>query len=242
MAKYKVLSTKKLEPSLVEKAKQHDIEIVEQDFISVNPIWSEETFKEIIGLAEAGKQHAVFTSSNAVTAVDRYLYGDTYRVIDWKTYCLSGRTKEAIFNARHLEKNIVAEADNATALAQKIIESGVTEVVYFCGNKRREELPTILKNAGVTVHEVVVYETIETPTIATTEIDAVLFFSPSAVQSFFSVNQLNDNTVCFAIGQTTADSVKDFSNNKIIAPESPSQEMMLASVNFFFQNKSGFDR
>jgi len=33
MVKYKVLSTKKLDPSLVEQAKKNNIEIIEQEFI-----------------------------------------------------------------------------------------------------------------------------------------------------------------------------------------------------------------
>ena len=242
MAKHKVLSTKKLEPSLITRAKENDIEIIEQEFISVKPIWSEEKFKEILGLAEAGITNIVFTSANAVTAVDSYMHvGDTYYVVDWKIFCLSGRTQQAIINARFLAKDIIATAEYGKDLAQKIIEAGIEEIVFFSGNKRRDELPTILKKAGIKVHEVIVYETVETPAVATNEIDAILFFSPSAVQSFFSVNQLNDNTVCFAIGETTADSVKDFTDNKIIIPESPGQEMMIASINFYFKNKACYD-
>ena len=97
-------------------------------------------------------------------------------------------------------------------------------------------MPNILKEAGIKVHEVVVYETIETPIVATVDFDAILFFSPSAVQSFFSVNQIKKTTVCFAIGRTTASSIADFTDNKIVVSESPGQEMILASVNFYFQN------
>lgn len=131
---------------------------------------------------------------------------------------------------------VVDTADNAKSLAQTIIQHGVEEIVFFCGNKRRDELPEILKAAGIKVHEVVVYETIETPVVTNDDVDAILFFSPSAVQSFFSVNQLKKNTVCFAIGQTTANSIADFTDNRIVITESPSQEMMLALVNFYFQN------
>jgi uroporphyrinogen-III synthase len=56
------------------------------------------------------------------------------------------------------------------------------------------------------------------------------------VQSFFSVNHLKKSTVCFAIGKTTAESIADFTGNKIITSESPSQEMMIASVQNYFQN------
>jgi uroporphyrinogen-III synthase len=236
--KYKVLSTKKLEPSLVEQAKQNDIEIIEQEFISVKPIFIEDKQKQIIELAKSGIQNIIFTSSNAMTAFEKYLQaGDTSNLVNWKIFCLSGKTKEAILNSSHLgNSNIIGEAENASALAKKIIEQKIEEVIFFCGDKRIYELPSLLQQAGIKVHEVIVYKTVETPKVAACDIDAILFFSPSAVQSFFSVNQLKKNTVCFAIGQTTADSITDFTGNKIITSEFPSQEMMIASVNFYFQN------
>lgn len=242
MAKHKVLSTKKLEPSLIEQAKQSGIEIIEQEFISIKPIRNKETVEPIIQLAESGVNTIALTSSNAVEVLESYHHvGDTYYVIDWKIFCLSGKTKESVESALFSKKKIVGEAKNASELAKEIISQGIKELIFFCGNKRRDELPTILKEAGIKVHEVVVYETIETPIVATDDVEGILFFSPSAVQSFFSVNQLKKNVVCFAIGQTTADSIADFTDNRIIISESPSQEMMLASVNFYFQNKNCYE-
>jgi len=186
MAKYKVLSTKKLEPSLLKQAREKDIEIIEQEFISVKPIRSPEKLKEIIRYAESGKQFIVFTSANAVEAVDKYMHvGDTYYVIAWKMFCLSGKTKQAILNAEFLEKDVICEAENATALAGKIIEQKVGQVVFFCGNKRRDELPSILRNAGITVHEVVVYETVETPVAVRDTIDGILFLVQVLSKVFF---------------------------------------------------------
>lgn len=235
MAKFKVLSTKKLEPSLVGQAEKDSIEIIEQEFISVKPILSDEKFDEVYQFLQ--QSYVVFTSANAVNTIDKYLHlDDSYYVVDWKIFCLSGKTKEAINKSVALPKQTIGEANNATELAKKIVESGVKEIVFFCGNKRRDELPAILKEAGITVHEMIVYETAETPTVAADDFDGILFFSPSAVESFFSLNKLNKDTVCFAIGKTTADSIADFTDNKIITSNSASQEMMLASLNFYFDN------
>lgn len=241
-AKHKVLSTKKLNASLVKKARENGIEIVEQEFISIKPVWNKETGKQIIDFAEAGKTTVVLTSNNAVDILDRYMHqGDTFYAIEWKIFCLSGTTKETILNARHLEKNIGGEATNASSLAHEILKQGEKEVVFFCGNQRRNELPSILKEAGVMVHEVVLYETVETPQVSTNDIAGILFFSPSAVQSFFSVNQLKETTVCFAIGQTTANSIADFTDNRVIVSQSPNQEMMLSSMQFYFQNSNCYE-
>ena len=108
------------------------------------------------------------------------------------------------------------------------------KIIFFCGNKRRDELPDALKKAAIVVKEVIVYNTTETAQPATDDVDGVLFFSPSAVNSFFIVNRLKKNTVCFAIGKTTAKGVSQFSNNKIIISELPSQEGMLAAITRIF--------
>jgi uroporphyrinogen-III synthase len=242
MTKYKVLSTKKLEPSLVEKAKQNDIEIIEQEFISVNPIISKQKTNEINGLLHIPT--AIFTSANTVKILNEYLHArDRFSEEGFRLniFCLSGQTYERVIKSPAVIRDNIVTADHATILAKKIIEAGIKEAVFFCGNKRRDELPDLLKQAGIKCHEVVLYETVPSPVVVSTDIDAVLFFSPSAVQSFSSVNQLKNNTVCFAIGQTTADSIADFTDNKIIISEFPSQEVMMASVNFYFQNTNCYE-
>ena len=237
MAKHKVLSTKKLEPSLIEQARGNDIEIVEQEFISVQPIRNQETFARILDFINRKQLNIVLTSANAVDVLNSYMHVyDTYYVIDWNIFCLSGKTKEAVLNALLLKKNIVAEASNATDLANKIIEEGVREIIFFCSDKRRDELPNALKNANIKVHEVVLYITTETPVVMNDDYDAILFFSPSGVQSFFSSNELHQDTICFAIGRTTATSIATFTNNKIIKSLSPDAKLMIEKVIDHFKN------
>jgi uroporphyrinogen-III synthase len=237
MIAYKVLSTKKISPSLITKAKQNNIEIIEQEFISIKPILTKEKYEQVMPIVLNTKvSNVVFTSANAVEAVKNYLHhGVTRFVPNWNIFCLSGKTKNSL-NPNIKESQIIATAENASALAQKIIEHNAKEIVFFCGNKRRDELPEILKKTGIKLEEIVVYETVETPVVSTKDFDGILFFSPSAITSFFSVNRLNKNSICFAIGKTTADALKEYTNNKIIISEYPGEEMMLSTVNFYFKN------
>ena len=237
MTKYKILSTKKLEASLIEKAKLNNIEIIEQAAISINIISTKEKWQEIHHSAEATSQYVVFTSSYAVQAIKSFLhfYVNT-TAIQWKIFSLSGRTKESIKGHLDLFGEIIDTAQDASSLAKKIIEHKVEKVIFFCGNKRRYELPDALKKAGIVVKELIVYNMTETAQPATDDVDGVLFFSPSAVNSFFTVNSLKKNTVCFAIGKTTAKGVSQFSNNKTIISELPNQEGVLAAVTRIFHN------
>ena len=238
MAKYKVLSTKKLEPSLVQQAEENDIEIIEQEFISIKPIWNQQTFDKIISLTDRGVSAIAFTSANAVDSLNSYMHaGDIYHGIRWNIFCLSGKTKEAVSNALLLIKNIAGEAEDAAGLANKIIKQEVKEIIFFCSNKRRDELPDALKGANVKVHEIILYETIETPIVIKEDFDAVLFFSPSGVQSFFASNELDPDTICFAIGRTTATSIATFTINTIVKSPAPDPKMLVEQVIEHFKQK-----
>ena len=235
MKKYKVLSTKKLDAPLIEQANENDIEITEEEMISVTPVASEETLKQVLHWTERTGVHAVFTSVNAVNAVKNYLHQVEVSKLSWKVFCISGRTKAALQTLVD-EEQILATAAYGNDLAERIIEQQVKEVVFFCGNKRRDELPSMLQKAGVVVNEIIVYETSLTPSVVENGFDAILFFSPTAVESFFSANVPKENTVCFAIGTTTSGSLAEFTSNKIEVSEDTSQKSMLASVLSHFNN------
>jgi len=237
MAQYTILSTKKIEPALKAELTEKGIGLVEQEFIAIKELFNKEKHEEVFPwVTKEDETAVVFTSRHAVACVNKHLHPfDTYYVPNqWQIFCLNGATQEEVLK-RHDEKQIAGTATNAAALAQCIIDKGsFKEVVFFCGDKRRDELPNLLTANGIIVHEVVVYETIATPQVATNNLDAVLFFSPSAVNSFFSVNKLQPGTTCFAIGDTTAQAIGQHTTNRVITSELPSQEMMLASVVFLF--------
>lgn len=241
MTKFKVLSTKKFLPNLVEAAAEKGIEITEQSFISTKPILTEEKCWEVSNWFSSGIAHAVFTSANAISPFETYfLRSRKNEFPEWKIFTLSGKTKEELHKpyAKQLG-SLSAVADNAADLALKILSENIKEIIFFCGNQRRDELPQILRNEGVRVHEVVVYETIETPVKPEKDFNGILFFSPSAVSSFFSANQLNQDTVCFAIGETTADAISKKTSNQIIISPSPSQEELLNQLYSFVENLPG---
>jgi uroporphyrinogen-III synthase len=232
MAKYKVLSTKILKASLVDQVKGKGIEFLQQDFIATKPIEAiEENIRSLLS-----KQNLVFTSANAVNIVTKVFkeFPEVRRL--HKIFCLAGKTKQSLLENGFEENKIAGEGENATALAKEIIRHGVKDIVFFCGNRRREELPSILKSAGVTVNELAIYTTSETSLVISDGLDAILFFSPSGVNSFFTSNKIKESAVCFTIGQTTADAVKQHTTNKIIISKDPSQEAITEAVITYFQN------
>ncbi len=233
MKQCRILSTKKLEYS-IRKALEGFAEIREVEFVTIQPVPLSKIQPEIHPwLYSSERLNIAFTSSNAVIDFSEFfLVNGKWILPDWQIFCLSGVTKTAVteklFHAR-----IAATADDAATLAKKITEAGVKEIIFFCGNNRRNELPSILEDNGIMVREVVVYESELQPRTVSTEIEAILFFSPSAVESFFSANDLPKGVTCFAIGNTTASAVRERVKNLVIVPEKPSQESMLTAVTDF---------
>jgi len=225
-----VLCTRALPSSLMEEAAAAGIIIDELSFIETESILSVEVQQEI-ELASTEIATVVFTSMNAVDAVTIFL--DGHRP-DWSIYSIGTATAKLI-KAYFGEERIAGTASDAAALAELIAEDRFTdEVIFFCGDQRRDELPGILRKNDIEVNEIVVYQTIPTPHKIEKDYFGILFFSPSAVQSFFSKNKVKDRTILFAIGNTTANEIKKYSNNKIIISDEPGKENLVQKMIEYF--------
>jgi uroporphyrinogen-III synthase len=228
--KISILSTRPLETALLEAAKAKDIQIDIVSFIDTSPAQTT-GIRDEIGKIVKQPAAVIFTSMNAVNTVAAYINGQTP---EWTIFCIGHTTRQLA--ARYFgEQSIHTVGDNASDLADKMISTkSIKQVVFFCGDQRREELPGKLRQNGITVQEVIVYHTISTPHKVDKAYDGILFFSPSAVQSFFYANAVLPSTILFAIGQTTADAIKSFTDNLIIEPERPGKEELVRKMFQFF--------
>ena len=226
MAKFKILSTKKITQEAIDKASMNSIEIDELSFITTEPI-KDEKLKTVLKSFLQQNITAVFTSKNAVQAFDQIVNAE----VPWKIFCIGQSTQKLVAKIFSEEK-ISGIADSASALSDVILEDKeIKKVFFFCGNQRREELPQKLTAEAIEVEEIVVYETLETPQKLSRKVyDGILFFSPSAVKSFFSLNKINKQTQIFAIGKTTADAIHQHTNKDQIIAEVPSEDEMIEKV------------
>lgn len=228
--KISILCTRPLPEWLIAEAATAGIDIEVVPFIETEPIHTIEVQQEI---EQALLQTAVvvFTSMNAVEAVAEQL-DDQHP--DWSIYSLGTATKRLV--AEHFGENLIAgTANDAAELAELIDEEGTAdEVIFFCGDQRRDELPSILNNAGIEVNEITVYQTIELPHEIKKDYFGILFFSPSAVRSFFKKNKPSDKTVLFAIGNTTAKEIQKFAVNKIVISDEPGKENLVQKMIAYF--------
>jgi uroporphyrinogen-III synthase len=228
--KIQILCTRTVSQELIERAIEAGIALEVVPFIETESIKSIEVQQEI---EQALLQSAtvVFTSGNAVEAVAAELEG---LEPEWEIYCLGRSTMELVTRYFGFEK-IAGFADSALELAESIkTTSDAYEVIFFCGDLRRPELQDNLHEKGIEVNEIVVYQTILLPQKLKKIYDGVLFFSPSAVNSFFELNKISDKSIFFAIGKTTASAIKRHTKNKVIVSDEPTKENVVEMAIEYF--------
>lgn len=229
-----ILSTRNLNREFVEKAGIQHITIESVPFIQNIPDVSTETADAIKRYA-AQQIAAVFTSIHAVEVVKSELPDIAP---EWEIFCTGGATKEALLEIFD-DAAIAGTSKNASGLAEKIIQHPqLKPVVFFCGNQRLNELPETLQAAGINVTELIVYQTVGTPVTVSKQYQGILFFSPSAVHSFFSTNTIPVSVVLFSIGKTTTATIGSYCSNKVITSQWPGEANLVELVTAYFQNNN----
>lgn len=169
-----------------------------------------------------GEEHITGTAASAKDLADT--------IIDW----LTSATGQHSASGQHsgTGPNIGTGPQPATG-QQAEPAKGIAaprEVFFFCGDQRRDELPQRLRQQDIKVNELVVYKTTETPHKMEHPYDGIVFFSPSAVHSFFRVNNISDGVSLFAIGETTADTIRTYTSNQTIISQSTDKSTLILQV------------
>ncbi len=212
-----ILSTKILSPLHKEELTKVGIDVIEADFIKTE----NKTF-ELKNLNES----LIFTSQNAVHSVLANPKSEELK--SKNVYCVGLKTKILLSENGF---NVVAYTGYASDLAEIItLIYGNESFTFFSGNLRRETLPESLKEAGIKFNEIQVYETTLQPQKIKANPEAILFFSPSGVNSYLRDNAINKQ-VCFCIGDTTAEALLKVTKNIIIADQPTIEDVIEDVIN-----------
>ncbi len=217
-----ILSTKKLLTKQKQLLLDANFEVIEADFIQIKI----KNF-ELTNVND----NLIFTSQNAVESV---LENPKCSELSGKpVFCVGMKTKD------FLEENgseVAVYTDYASDLAEiiSLIYSDET-FTFFSGNLRRDVLPKALKENQITFNEIEVYETNITSHKIKSKLDGILFFSPSAVESYLKMNTIK-NEICFCIGETTAEALEKRKIKKIVIAEQPSVDNVIVEVIKYYKN------
>lgn len=206
-----VLSTKILSPSQKNLLLNKGIALVEYNAVKI-------LFQEFE--ISGPLKNAIITSRNSAQAIIKK------NIFIERCFCVGEKTSE------YLTENgfsVIEVANYGTELADIIVKKYPEEnFVFFCGDKRREELPSVLKMKDIHLDEIEVYKSVLNIKTFSQEFEGILFYSPSGVESFISKNRIRD-AIAFCIGTTTASQAKKYSDNTIIATK-PSIENVIVQV------------
>ena len=206
----RIVSTKKLLINQKQFLLNAGFSVIEADFIQTTNIDFQPG--EI-------NNNLIFTSQNAVISLLENPQAEQLK--SKPVFCVGLKTKAL------LEDNgftVIAYTGYAADLAEIITLIYNKETfTFFSGNLRREALPEALQAAGIHFNEIMVYETKLMPQKINSKADGILFFSPSAVESYLKNNTIT-NEICFCIGTTTAAALEDKKIGNIIIAHQPTIE------------------
>ncbi|SDG72487.1 hydroxymethylbilane synthase [Winogradskyella thalassocola] len=216
-----IYSTKQLTND--QKAMFHDDVVAESnDDIKIN---SNRLSKSII---RNEIENVIITSQNTVESL---LTNFSAVELQFKNiYCVGRKTKrmveKRIGKVKHYEQY-------AKDLANHMVEfMDGAEVTYFCSNLRLDTIPDILSENNIKVNEVEAYETKLDAKKVEGDLDGVMFYSPSTVQSFLQQNEAKG--IAFCIGETTATEAKKYFKEVRVA-KVPLVESVVELVNEFYK-------
>jgi len=224
--KYNIFSTKNV--SIGQKSElNNDIRVEMSDFITIrHQRIKKSELKQI-------DDRVIITSQNAVQSLTDSVSGSDLNFD--QVYCVGRRTKRLIEKNLGKVKHFTSSAEKlATYLNTEFTEP--TSFTFFCGDRRRDELPELLKSHGHQVNEIMTYQTLLSPDALDNRYDGILFYSPSGVESYLTKNKPR-NEVAFCIGSTTAEAAKK-SFKMVLEAKSPSVEAVLQVVNDYFNKNS----
>ena len=207
-----ILSTKVLSPSQRETLVNAYFSVIEEDFIA--------TKNQNFDLTEINS-NLIFTSQNAAQSV--LLHPKCQELKSKNVFCVGIKTK-ALLEENGF--NVIVYVDYAADLAEIITLIYANEsYTFFSGNLRKETLPIALKEANIKFNEIQVYETSLTPKKIKDTVEAILFFSPSGVESYLKENTIKKE-LCFCIGETTAAALPINVKNIIVANQPSIEEVI----------------
>ena len=217
----RIVATKKLSEKQKQQLLSADFSVLDENFVSIQ----NKNFE--IGNIN---NYLIFTSQNGVESVLR-----NNKITEIKTkkcFCVGEKTK-ALLEENDFE--VIVDSDYAAELASDIFNHySKNSFTFFCGNIRKDVLPEALRLAQITLDEIEVYETVLTTHKIDFTPDGILFFSPSAVESYLKENKIEDEN-CFCIGNTTAEALKYVTPSRIIANQPNIESVIMKCIENYRQ-------
>lgn len=211
----KILFTRKL--SSEQRSYADGLHIDDYSFISIE-------YSSYTPSVEEGEiPFVIFPSQNAVIAVKDSFIPRKNQII----YTVGHKTANMLNSLWHNEIHI-SESENAKGIIELIKKEKADNFLYFCGKRRLHTMENFFREEDKKYKLIEAYNTLNTPKegLATSEYDILCFCSPSAVDSYLSLYEIDDNQQVISIGETTAAVLRSYSRNVYTAKKASVEAML----------------
>jgi uroporphyrinogen III methyltransferase/synthase len=194
----------------------------------------------------------IFTSENAVRAVVKRasVRGNLRNVAGRRSRAAAvGPTTAAAAERAGFFVDYQAQTHSGAALANELGEKLQGQTIFLPRSDRANpDLPQLLKNYGAEVTEVIAYRTVtpvnldqdKVAAIVNAEVDAILFFSPTAVEHFVGVVgkeklvDLENRLALTAVGPVTANALRQAGVDNLLVADDTTFDAVIAALQKHF--------
>jgi len=212
----RLIVTKNISLSFKERLLQQGYSVVDIPLIEIKPIPFE--LKEV-------KQNVIFTSQNAVRILLKKQQPNQGLMKGKKFFCVGEKVKSLL---KKSDQKVVKMAQNASELAHYLLKNHKNEQFsFFCGTRRMDNLELVFAQNEMKLTIIPIYDTLLKPQKIKLDVEGILFYSPSAVESFFIKNKWPKNAYGFCIGNTTANVLKKYTEQFYVASQPKESSLLL---------------
>ena len=215
----KILSSKLLSDSAYERLLAAGHELTQYNAVEA----------ETLPFSAAPYPHYVCSSQNAVKALSEYAHRQDQAMLkSARWYCVGTQTAEAL---EQLGFKVSHCSENAETLIEQVLKPLNEPILWFSGVRKTRALEQFINNRGCDYIDCYLTRLVEKS--FTSAYDALLFFSPSGVESFLKANEMG-RAHAFCIGETTAKAVRPHAQNGLsVSPKATSMQLVLEVIKHF---------
>lgn len=215
----KILSSKLLSDSAYERLLAAGHELTQYNAVEA----------ETLPFSAAPYPHYVCSSQNAVKALRDYWHRQDQAMLkNARWYCVGTQTAEAL---EQLGFKVSHCSENADTLIEEVLKPLNEPILWFSGVRKTRALEQFINDRGCDYIDCYLTRLVEKS--FTTPYDALLFFSPSGVESFLKVNEMV-RAHAFCIGETTAKAVRPHAQNGLsVSQKATSMQLVLEVIKHF---------
>ncbi|RMG77973.1 MAG: hydroxymethylbilane synthase [Bacteroidetes bacterium] len=203
----KVLITRRLEGDSAFKKllQKNQCQIIEKPLIAIE--------EQPVENYQTGAEWVFFTSKNAAK-----IWLEKQQHVKGVNIACIGKSTATEFLKKGIHPAFVGNSDDHSQIADAFVEYAKGKKVVFPSSDKSKQTIQRFIEKYCKVENLILYKTVPNPQRIDENYDIAIFTSPSNVEAFFKMNKLPENVTVIAIGNTTKNKLKEYTDKSVITP------------------------